>query len=101
LRVEADQKHVTAWVTTQNEDAKNLLLQNTASLQKHLADQGLDLGQFNVNVGGDKGSQQPFAGRREQRRRSKTDGKAGAEIVTGITPRMQATGSNQMISLIA
>jgi hypothetical protein len=103
LRVEADQKHVTAWITTQNEDTRNLLLQNTSALQKHLADQGLDLSQFNVNVGDERRNQQAFAGGRDQRRDARTEGKAkaGISLLRGVHSRIQGDGSTQVLSLIA
>jgi flagellar hook-length control protein FliK len=105
LRIEADQRHVTAWISTQNEEARNLLLQNASALQKHLAEHGLSLGELTVNVSHDRGNSGGHAGNRETRRTSRVGGRPGRELqnetrVPGVHGRMVGHGSNQTISLV-
>jgi flagellar hook-length control protein FliK len=105
LRIEADQRHVTAWVSTQNEEARNLLLQNASALQKHLAEHGLSLGEFNVNVSDGRGNARENAGNRETRRTSRVSGRRDSTlqnqaVTPGVHGRIMGQGSNQMISLI-
>jgi flagellar hook-length control protein FliK len=106
LRIEADQRQVTAWITTPSEETRNLLLQNTSALQKHLADHGLNLGQFNVNVGDERGNPRAYSGDRGGRKVSRTAGKTGSSVqgpavLPGIHSRLRGDGSRQRISLIA
>lgn len=106
LRIEADQRHVTAWITTQSEQARNLLLQNTSTLQKHLADHGLNLGQFSVNVGGERGNPGAAGGGRGERKVSRATVKTGSSlsglpVVPGIHSRLMEGAPRQRISLMA
>ncbi len=105
LRIEADQRHVTAWISTQNEEARNLLLQNASALQKHLAEHGLSLGELTVNVSHDRGNARGHAGNRETRRTWRVGGRQGRELqnethVPGVHGRMVGHGSHQTISLV-
>lgn len=50
LRIGAKQEEVSAWVSTDKEQVRDLLLKNSPTLRQHLQDQGLTLGQFNVDV---------------------------------------------------
>jgi flagellar hook-length control protein FliK len=105
LRIEADQKHVTAWISTQNEEARTLLLQNASALQKHLAEHGLSLGELTVNVSDGRGNARGQAGNRETRRTPRIAGRQGPELssenrVPGIHGRIPGHGDHQMISLV-
>jgi hypothetical protein len=105
LRIEADQRHVTAWISTQNEEARNLLLQNASALQKHLAEHGLSLGELTVNVSHDRGNARGHAENRESRRTWRVEGRQGRELQNearfpGVHGRILGEGNHQTISLV-
>jgi flagellar hook-length control protein FliK len=103
LRVEADRNHVTAWVSTQNENAKSLLLHGSAALRQHLEEQGLTLGQFTVDVGQQRGEQR-FTQTRSNRNqdpgvsRTKRDQPMS---LTGLRSARDAAASDRLISVFA
>lgn len=63
IQVEAHRDQVIAWLSTDNEQARSLLVQNAPLLRQQLQEQGLVLGQLQVSVGQDgreKNSQRQF-----------------------------------------
>ncbi len=63
LQVETKHDQVIAWLSTENEQAKNLLMQNVSLLRQQLQDQGLILSQLHVDVrqeGQEKNSHRNF-----------------------------------------
>jgi hypothetical protein len=104
LRIEADQRQVTAWISTQTEEARTLLLQNTTALQKHLAEHGLSLGQLTVNVSDGRGGTRGNVDHRNGRRTSRIGARPGREpqgapVAPGIHSRLMGQGGHQTISL--
>ncbi len=63
IQVEAHRDQVIAWLSTDNEQARSLLVQNAPLLRQQLQEQGLVLGQLQVSVGQEgreKNSQRQF-----------------------------------------
>ncbi|GKT07383.1 flagellar hook-length control protein FliK [Desulforhabdus sp. TSK] len=63
IQVEAHRDQVIAWLSTDNEQARSLLVQNAPLLRQQLQEQGLVLGQLQVSVGQEgreKNSQRHF-----------------------------------------
>lgn len=105
LRIEADHRQVSAWISTRNEEVRGLLLQNSSSLQKHLAEQGLSLAQLAVNVGDGRDGTWGSGTRRHDRRASRIPPGPGMEPipaggVPGVHQRLLGQGGNQTISLV-
>lgn len=105
LRIEADQRQVTAWISTQTEEARTLLLQNATALQKHLAEHGLSLGQLTVSVSDGRGGARGNVDHRNGRRTSRIGARPGrdpqgAPVAPGIHSRLMGEGGNQTISLM-
>ncbi len=106
LRIEADRRQVTAWISTQTEEARAILLQGSSALQKHLADHGLTLGQLSVSVSDGRAGGRGAAEHRESRRASRIGGKATRDLSSGsaapgIHHRVVGQGGNQSINLVA
>jgi len=105
LRIEADQRQVTAWISTRSEEARVLLLQHSSSLQKHLAEHGLSLAQLTVDIGDAGGGSRGNPTHRSERRASRIGigtamGRKGPEVVPGVHRRPLGAGGNQTISLV-
>ena len=105
LRIETNQRQVTAWISTRSEEARVLLLQNASALQKQLAEHGLSLGQLTVNVSDGRGGARGNVDHRNHRRTSKIGARPvmeqqGAAIVPGIHGRLVGQGGSQTISLV-
>ncbi len=103
LRVESDRNHVTAWVSTQSEEARKVLLHGASALRRHLEEQGLTLGQFNVDVGR-QGGEQRFAQAGPSRKTTgRTSGIRVDSSVDGVAPRrMDAYASpDRLINVLA
>lgn len=64
LRVETRHDEVTAAVTAEKEQARVVLLRNTQALRQNLEQQGLTLGQFLVDVRGERGSRHVMSDQR-------------------------------------
>ena len=58
LKIETRQNHVNAWVSTENQQVKTILTQDTSLLRQHLEEQGLTLGQLSVDLQQGKGHSQ-------------------------------------------
>lgn len=103
LRIEADRNHVKAWVSTQNENAKSLLLHGSSSLRQHLEAQGLTLGQFTVDVG-QQGGEQRFTQARSNRNQGGGDSRTKRVQpmgLTGLRSVQDASTSDHLISVFA
>jgi flagellar hook-length control protein FliK len=105
LRIETHQNNVSAFISTDNEQAKALLLQHSASLRQHLEDQGLQLGQLFVEVREEgSGSRQSFRHEGSEKREggtpqgAKSLDKSEWDAVSAVYGRK--TG-HQLISLFA
>ena len=105
LRIAADENQVSTWVSTDNEQVKTLLLQNSSLLRRHLEEQGLMLSQFSVDVREGKGNQGSASEQRLGRRRlangAKNDG-PGLNGMPSLSPTYGEMGNEQrLISLFA
>jgi flagellar hook-length control protein FliK len=103
LRIEADRNHVTAWVSTQNEDAKSALLSGSSALRQHLEEQGLTLGQFTVDVGqrgGEHRFTQAWPSRKQGSRAFRgSDGQSTG--VTALRPVRAYSKPDRLINVLA
>lgn len=103
LRIESDRHQVSAWVSTQSEDARSVLLQGASALRRHLEEQGLTLGQFSVDVGR-QGEEQRFAqagrSRKAAGRASRID--EGPSVSVSSLQRPSAySGPDRLINVFA
>lgn len=57
LHIGTQHNQVTAWISAENDHVKSLLMQNSPLLKQHLEEQGLNLGQFFVDVRQNNSSQ--------------------------------------------
>lgn len=102
LRIEADRNHVTAWVSTQSEEAKGLLLNGASSLRQHLEEHGLTLGQFSVDVGqgGERRFAQAGSSSRQGAGSSRVERAQRLGTNIGLPPRVELT-PDRLISVFA
>jgi flagellar hook-length control protein FliK len=106
LRIETENNHVTAWISTDNDQVKTLLAQNSPVLRQHLQEQGLMLGQFLVDVRQEKGNQhypqQNRTARRNPRNVSAISGAEADDTKAGPGRKAYRPGSDdQLISFFA
>jgi flagellar hook-length control protein FliK len=105
LRIETQQNQVIAYISTDNEQTKALLMQHASDLRQHLQDQGLQLGQFSVEVRKDgsnnrNGYQRKSSTGRDSARAQTVQG-SDADGAAAAAVRYGRRGGEQTISLFA
>lgn len=102
LHLETQQNQVHAFISTDNEQARSLLMQNAEALRSSLQQQGLMLGQMSVDVRRDNSDGQPSNQQKTQSKRAsrKTGvGKVGSREAVSAQARYQTRSENQLINL--
>ena len=104
LRVETDHHQVNAWISAEHDQVKEILAQNLHLLRNALAEQGLMLGQFSVDIREDKNNRlfgDPQQGGRKKERSVKGIEKGGAGSSKPGTVFERSQTTNSSINLIA
>jgi flagellar hook-length control protein FliK len=104
LKIEAVNDQITASVSTENEQVKEVLLRNSSALRQQLQQDGLSLGQLQVDVRQEKSGGRDFGNSEAQQARGKgfnrvSDIEERAPSVSNGVYRKRA--ENQLISLFA
>jgi flagellar hook-length control protein FliK len=104
LQVETDRDQVIAWLSTDNEQARNLLTQNAPLLRQQLQEQGLVLGQLHVSVGQEgqgKNSHRRFDSSHGKGESGKSIEKLQSSKRSSVGQAYRSGGEDRRISLFA
>jgi flagellar hook-length control protein FliK len=104
IQIEAQRDQVIAWLSTDNEQARSLLVQNAPLLRQQLQEQGLVLGQLQVSVGQEgreKNSQRQFEFSRGKGEGGRSMEKLQSGRQSGPTPAYRAADGDRRISFFA
>lgn len=104
LKIEAVNDQITASVSTENEQVKEVLLRNSSALRQQLQQDGLSLGQLQVDVRRERSSGRDFGQNEAQQLRGRGVGRVGD--IEERTPSAsngvyRKRAENQLISLFA
>jgi len=103
LTVETDRNHVTAWVSTETEQARLLLSQHTSELRQCMQEQGLLLGEFFVGVKDQKGHGTLYRQGRSAKKVAELGGKTAKGYGKEIASKTHVYGvrsGDQLLSVV-